>query len=242
MQYTDDRDGLRVHLEAREYRIPADELTRMQASLDRLGEVVRDFPNPELWLNLIHHQRSSSYHVEARLKLPGKTFVSGDEDAYLDSAFQRCVRKLTEKVNCYRDGPHTAATEQARRLDRLNKDVVAPEDPADGPLGQAVMAGDYRAFRTALSRYEEWLRKRVGRWIQRYPQAEALVGDGLAIGDLVEEVYLNAFEHFTERSRDLPLHEWINGLIDPSLKLLLRQPDRERENVSLARTLRDTPM
>ena len=93
-----------------------------------------------------------------------------------------------------------------------------------------------------MSGYEEWLRRRVGRWIQRYPEAEARVGDGLLIGDLVEEVYLNAFEHFTERSRDVPLRDWIEGLIDPSLKLLLKNPAEERENASLARTLRETPL
>jgi hypothetical protein len=242
MQYTDARYRLRVTIESKECSIPQDELARMQGSLDRLGEAARDFPGAELGINVIRHPRSGAYHVEARLKVPGKTFVSGDEDAYLDTAFQRCLRKLTEKVGMYRENPNRAAEDQARRLEHLNNAIVAPQDPADGPLGKAVTDGDYRGFRTALSGYEEWLRKRVGRWIQRYPEAEARVGDGLAIGDLVEEVYLNAFERFTERSRDVPLRDWLNGLIDPSLKLLLKYPDAERENASLARTLRETPL
>jgi hypothetical protein len=242
MHYTDARYRLRVNIEAKECTIPQDELGRMQGSLNQLGEAACDFPSAELWINVIRHPRSSAYHVEARLKVPGKTFVSGDEDTYLDSAFQRCMRNLTQKVVLYRANPNQAAAEQARRLERLNNNIVAPEDPADGPLGKVVTDGDYRAFRTALSGYEEWLRKRVGRWIQRYPEAEARVGDGLAIGDLVEQVYLNAFEHFTERSRDVPLRDWIDGLIDPSLKLLLKHPDEERENASLARTLRETPL
>jgi hypothetical protein len=68
------------------------------------------------------------------------------------------------------------------------------------------------------------------------------VGDSLAIGDLVEEVYLNAFERFTGRSCDVPLRDWLDGLIDPSLKLLLKHPAQEGENASLARTLRETPL
>src|SRR5262249_48381098 len=155
MQYTDARYHLRVTLEAKECSIPQDELARMQGSLDQLGEAVREFRGVELWLNVIRHPRSSVYHVEARLKAPGKTFASGDEDASRATAFQRCVRKRTEKVRSSREPPTRAAEEQARRLDHLNNAIVAPEDPADGPLGKAVTDGDYRAFRTALSGYEE---------------------------------------------------------------------------------------
>jgi hypothetical protein len=61
------------------------------------------------------------------------------------------------------------------------------------------------------------------------------------LGDLVEEVYLNAFERFAERPTDVPLSGWLEGLIDPSLKALLRHPDEEHENASLARTVRQAP-
>jgi hypothetical protein len=242
MQYSDDRYRLRVEIQSKECRIPEDELTRMQGSLQPLGEAVQDFPGAELTLSVICHPRSQAYHVEARLKLPGKTLFSSDEDAYLDTAFQRCLRKLIHGVEAYRANPDAAAVQQVRRRDRLDNDIVAPQAPAAGPLGQAVEAGDYRAFRLVLSGYEEWLRKRVGRWIQRYPSAEARLHNGLLIGDVLEEVYLNAFERFTERPRAVALHDWLERLIDPSLKGLLKHPDEGRENASLARTLRETPL
>jgi len=122
------------------------------------------------------------------------------------------------------------------------REIVPPADADTGVLGEAVHAGDYRAFRIALAGYEEWLRKRVGRWLQRFPEAEARIGRGLAIGDVVEEVYLNAFERYRQRPVDVPFHRWLDDLIDPSLKVLLRHPEEERENVSLARTLRETPL
>src|SRR5438874_8242820 len=120
--------------------------------------------------------------------------------------------------------------------------MIAPASADSGVLGEAFQAGDYRRFRAALSSYEEWLRKRVGRWIQRYPEAEARLHNGLLIGDVIEEVYLNAFEHFTEWPREVALHDWLDGLIDPSLKSLLKRPDEGRENASLARTLSETPL
>ena len=121
--------------------------------------------------------------------------------------------------------------------------VIAPEDAeADaGVLGEAVRARNYQAFRAALAGHEEWLRKRVGRWIQRYPDAEAKLGRGLAIGDVLEAVFLSAFEQYADRPTAVAFHEWLDDLIDPSLKALLKHPDQESENASFARTVRDTP-
>src|SRR5206468_7370659 len=136
------------------------------------------------------------YHVEGKLKLPGRTLFSSDHDAYFDSAMTRCIRKLNRHLDAYKEHPNGAAVEQAERRKSLGQDVVLPTDPDAGAVGRAVQDQDYRAFRHALIGYEDWLRKRVGRWLQRYPEADARVGTELRIGDLVEEVYLNAFERY----------------------------------------------
>jgi hypothetical protein len=253
MPYTDDRYHLRVHFEAKECTIPADERARMQTLLAPLGAAVQDFPTADLGVKVIYHPRSRIYHVEARLHLPGQSLFAGDRDAYLDSAFQRCVRKLTLQAKAYREHPDREADRRAeavmerpeavmeRRL-TLNRDIVASEEPDGGMLGRAVQAGDYQAFRTLCAGYEEWLRNRIGRWVQRYPDAQDQIGNGLALGDLLEEVYLNAFEHFEQRPKQVPFHEWLEGLIDPSLKWFLKHADAERENVSVVRSLRETPL
>ena len=92
MQYTDDRCHMRVEIREKDYRIPEDELGRMQGFLGQLGDQVQDFPSSDLCLHVTHHPRSGDFHVEAKLKVPGKTLFSGDWDPYLDCAFQRCVR------------------------------------------------------------------------------------------------------------------------------------------------------
>jgi hypothetical protein len=240
MRYIDDRTRLRVEIQSQECTIPQDELARMQASLTSVGEVVQDFPNSELWVKIIRHPRQD-FHVDARLKLPGRTLSSGDRDLYLDSAFQRCVRKLTFKAEEYVRNPDREAVAMAATLESLDRDAMMPEERDAGPLGEAYRGGDYRAFRIALSDYEEWVRKRVGRWLQRFPEAQARVGDGLRIGDVVEEVFLNAFERFGRRPVEVPLNQWLDELIDPSVKTVLRHPDDVGENASMARTVRDAP-
>jgi hypothetical protein len=242
MQYVDERNHLRVSVQAEGFTVPEDERARLQRLLAPVAEAVRDFPTADLQLKVIHHPRSEAYNAEARLKLPGRTLFTGDRAAYLDSALQRCLDRLGQRLAAYKQQPDPDAAEQVRRRLALDRDLVAPEDPDAGPLAAAAQAGDYRAFRTALSVYEEWLRKRVGRWVQRYPEAQARVGNSLLIGDLVEEVYLNAFEQFARRPTDIRLSAWLDHLLDPSLQALLRHPDAERENISMARTLREMPL
>jgi hypothetical protein len=245
MRYTDDRYRLGVEIKAGGCDLPTDELVRMEGSLAPLGEAVQDFPSAELSVTVLRHDNAAAYHVEARLKLNGRALVSGDWDAYLDSAFQRCLRKLIRKAEAYRTNPDRRAEAEALRrrdVEALNRAVVAPEEREGGALGRVVEAGDYKAFRDAMTGYEDWLRLRVGRWIQRYPAAEARVGTTLHIGDVLEEVFLNAFERFGRRPVEVPFHEWLDHLIDPSLKAFLRHPDEEGENASFARTLRETPV
>jgi len=235
-------EHLRVEITTKACDIPPDERTRLQTSLGALADAVNDFPDPVLWLDIVYHPHSQMYHVEAKLKLPGRTIFSGEEDSYLDTALQRCVRKVNHKTEAYKEHPDQEAVAAAERRDALDREVIAPEAPDAGPLGQAAEEGDYRTFRTALAGYEEWLRKRVGRLVQRLPEAQARLGDELLLGDIVEEVYLNAFEQFTRRPTAVPLSEWLESLIVPSLRALLRYPYEEAEAASMARTLRETPV
>jgi len=235
-------DKLRVEITTKDCEIPPDERARLQTWLTALGDSVKDLANPSLRIRVIHHLQSAMYHAEFALKLPGRSLFTGEEDPYLDAALGRCVAKLARKVEAYKEHPDRDAVVAAERRAALDRDIIAPEDPDAGPLAEAADAGDYRKFRTALAGYEEWLRKRVGRLVQRHPEAQARVGKGLLLGDVLEEVYLNAFERFTRRPTDVRLSEWLDGLIEPSIRALMQHPEEEAVAASLARTVRETPL
>jgi DNA-directed RNA polymerase specialized sigma24 family protein len=78
----------------------------------------------------------------------------------------------------------------------------------------------------------------VGRWIQRYPQIEARLGASLSIDDIVEDVFLTAFDGF-RTGTEQRLGEWLEKLIHQSVRLLLRSP-AEKENVRLVRAYADS--
>src|SRR5438876_691985 len=134
MRFVDERNHLRVDIGAEGFTIPEDERARLQRLLTPVAEAVRDFPAADLQLKLIRHARSEASNAEARLKLPGRTLFSGDRDAYLDSALQRCLDKLGRRLAAYKQAPDRGAAEQAERRLALDRDVVAPEDPDAGPL------------------------------------------------------------------------------------------------------------
>ena len=238
MHHTDHRGQLTVELDTKECDLPADELARIQEPLDQIADGIGNLP-AKLDLSIVYHPHSDRYHAAAALELPRRSLFTGDWDAYLDTALERTFRKLQRKIEAYQHEPDRAADQIAEQVAASHREIVAPEDPAAGPLGEAVQAGDYARFRHLLGDYEEWLRLRIGRWVQRYPEANEAVGAGLKIGDLVEEVFLNAFEHFHQRPTVKPLREWLDDLLDPSLQALWHDPLAERENASLARTARD---
>ncbi len=70
----------------------------------------------------------------------------------------------------------------------------------------------------------------------------AHIGRGLQIEDLVEDVFLTAFEEYEHRPREVRFGEWLGHLIDPAVKAMAAHPDRELENVHMARLAREAQM
>jgi hypothetical protein len=175
------------------------------------------------------------------LVLSGRTLFASDSDATMHPAYERCVRRLVHAVEAYKDQlgnwPETSKQEKGTRQEVLP--TALPPEAAE--IDRLVGDGNYRAFRRALLVYEEPVRKRVGRWVQRYPEVEAEIDRRLTIDDIVEEVFLTAFEQYDRRPEDVPPGDWLEGLIDPALKQIVRHFDEELENIEFARTLNDTP-
>lgn len=238
MQTTIDR--LRVEVIAHGCELPPEERSRLQDALTGLAAAVHDLAEASLRVSVSNHPDRRVYHVGCRLDLPGRRLTSAEDDPYLDSALLRAVARLTRKAEAYRDHPDRGAVAAAERRAALDREVVATEDPAAGPLADAVRAGDYRAFRNGLLTYEDGIRLRAGRLIDRHP--EAVVGRDLLIGDVVEEVYLLAFDRFLDRPAGHRLSDFLEGQIEPAIKALLAHPDEEHMAASFARTVREADL
>ena len=231
------RSDFPIQIDAHQCRVSPSETDRMRNAADSLARQVEYFPVASLHVLIEHNARTNDYSVKTDLFLTGETLVCRELDAHPYTAFERCVERLEAEVQAYKarldQEPERQKTEKGTR--QTVQPTAAPDMAA---LNAAVGDGDYTAFRTAAFAYDESVRKRVGRWVERYPEAEARIGKGLQIDDIVEEVFLDAFEQYDHQPAGVRFGEWLEDLIDPAVKELLRRPDAELENIRLARSAR----
>ena len=234
MKPTNDR-AFRVVFDAHQCTLAEGQMDKMREDLDSLVRQTQHFPLSDVRVFVERNERSNTYSVKVTLILDGATLVGYDEDAALHVAFDLCLKALSENLGAYKDRLNQVS--QRQKLEKgTHQDVEPSVDPDPKVLSDAVADGDYPAFRLAALGYEESLRKRAGRWVERYPDVAAQIGRRLDVADIVEAVFLLAFEEFGHRTMDVRFGEWLEGLIDPAIKALHDNPDKELENISLARS------
>jgi ribosome-associated translation inhibitor RaiA len=235
MKYSDQSYNLRIELDTENCDLSAEEIKQVEQDLNPLRKLTSTFPTSDLYIDITYHPRSSSFRVKTALVLPGRTLATGDDHAMMQPALQRSIRKLVNQLQTYKENLANRP-ETLKQRGGTRQEVAPTQEPDDASLRAAIDNADYAAFRQAMYVYEEGLRKRAGRWIERYPKAAAQLGEQLSLADIVEEVFLNAFEDFNSRPPQQRLGDWLAGLIDPSIKAMLKDPDAEKQNVEFART------
>ena len=238
MPFSDTSYNLRIELDTKNCELSPGQIDKLERGLAPLRKPVEKFPVSSLYITVNFHPRSNSYRVKTALALSGRTLTTGDLDEQVYPAYERCVRKLVKKVLAY-EANLGAEAELRKHQKGTYQDVTAQQEADPSAVQEAVDEGDYTAFRNDTSMYEGPVRLRIGRWVQRYPEVQAQIDEEIKLEDLVEEVFLNAFERFEERPSNVRFGDWLEELIDPSVKLVMEHPDEELENIRFARTLRE---
>jgi hypothetical protein len=235
MAFADKSHHLRINFDAKNCDFSEAELAKIETALDPLRDLVRNFPVSDLYITVHFHPRSNDYHVKTSLVLTGRTLFTGDRDAHMYPAFNRCVRKLVHKAQAYEEDLG-GKPEISKEREGTRHELVPDAEPDLKAATAAVEGGNYAAFRRATYAYEEPLHKRTGRWIERYPEIAAQLGNQFTLEDIVEEVFLTAFDQYGRRPEPQRFGQWLEDLIDPALKALAEHPAEEQENINLART------
>jgi len=228
-------EKVRILFDPHQCQLSEQETAQMRQQLDSLLRQVEAFPISDVHVLVERNNRSNDFSVKISLVLPGETLVGNDHDTFLLAAFDRCLGSLEENVRAYKD--RLGQVPERQKVEKGTHHELEPTIQPDGTaIERAVRDGDYTAFRTATLSYEEPVRKRIGRWIERYPEVEARIDRGLKVADIVEEVFLTAFEGYDQRPIDIRFGDWLEALIDPSVKALQNRSDEELENINLVRT------
>ena len=235
MHFTSEGEKFRIQLNTQGCELSANEIAEMEEDLHSLRNAVESFPVSRLQITVVHHAKSDDYHVKTSLMLSGKTLFTGERDVLVHPAYERCVRKLVRKVEAFKQNMHGDA-ELAKQA-KATHATVEPTGTVDTErLKAAVEADDYPAFRQAADVFDNSLTERVGRWLQRYPEIELGLGESVTISEIVEDVFLNAYEQFPSRPDEVPPGDWLEGLIDPTVQALMLSPDEEYARISYAKT------
>lgn len=217
------------------YALPDAERRRLEDSLGGVARMVEHFPVADLHVMIEGNARSNEVSVKLTLILPGNTLVTNDRDSVVTVAFDRGLTALSELVQGYKDklGGHG----ERNKLEKGTAHDVQPTQNIDpAAVERAVAAGDYAAFRAALLPFEDPIQARAGRWVQRYPGFEDRLGKHVKLSDVTEEIFLTAFDQYESRPEGLHLSEWLVGLIDPAVRVLMTRTADEQENINMART------
>ncbi len=236
MAYSDEDRNIRINLDTKGCDLTAGEISAMEEDLHTLRQLVADFPVSTLYITVIYHGKSNDYHVKTSLVLPGKTLFTGDRAVEVHPAYEKCIRKLVKKVEIYKQRMQGDA-ELVKHV-RGTRHTLTPTQELDiGVLDQAVAQDDYARFRRAVDVFEEALARRIGRWVQRYTELESQLGETVTISDIVEDVFLNAFEQFSGRPNGVSPGEWLENLIDPTVQAIVQSPDEEFAKISFTRAI-----
>src|SRR5262245_50827320 len=189
---------LQVKIDTHHCRLSAAEVDKFQDGLAALGRMTENFPVADLHVLVSFLTRNNEYSVKTSLILPGATLVASDHDLVPVAAAERCVDNLMRKLKDYKDRlgkvPDRQKTEKGTR-----RELQPTADPDPAAIESAVQSGDYAAFRDIAQGYEEPVRQHVGRWVERDPVADGAIGRRFTIADVVEEVFLTAFETYDDR-------------------------------------------
>ena len=232
------RHKLQVHFDAHECQPTPEELAEMADDLDSLARQVGNFPLADARVNIEWNGRNNEYAVKLALLLTGEPIVTSDHDRVLHAAFDRALASLEHAVEAYKERLDRVA-ERRRHETGTDLELTPATLPDAAALDAAVAAGDYAAYRAAVAPYEDALRLRVGRWVERYPAVQGMMGNGLETVDVTEGVFLAAFEEHPRRQPDVPYGAWLEGLIDPAVRAIEHNPTEELENIRMVRTASD---
>lgn len=226
---------LQVMFDVHQFDLTQADRDQMADAVDSLARQAEHFPMADLKIMVEGNARNNDASVKLTLQLPGRSLVANDHDATPYGAFDRCLTSLTKELQAYKD--QLDQVSERAKVEKGTAHEVLPTVNMDlGAVEAAVAAGDYAAFRRATLPYEDAVQMRAGRWVQRFPEYEARIGKDIKMSDVVEEVFLTAFDQYPSRSAGVPLGEWLVGQIDRAVKTLMTRTAEELENINLVRT------
>lgn len=228
-----------LQVDAENFQLSNDDLEQIRADCSDLDPLLVEFPTLRVLLNILHYERSNAYESKLSIVTPGQTISTRETAGSWNAAFNACLQKAHRRVKHYRE------IMQQQQADVPAYDAISgtvdPTQQLDGAVvSQAIESDDYLSFRKAMWPLEPALRRRVSEWLRRYPDLESMIladdDAAFSTADLVEEVFMLAFDQYGKWPREMFFGQWIETLIDPALENFANDPAGEAEKINYIRS------
>ena len=232
-----DTSGVRLDadLDAENMTLSETEVSAIETEVDRLRPLVAEFPTKVLHVNLKYNDNSEDYEVRLALVLPGQTFATGGVTQSWHLGLETAVTKLIRRIKHYKEDLEGITDRRHHAQDTDH--AVEPTQQIDGnAVTEAVGSGNYGQYRRLMFPFESALRMRIGRWVERYPQVNQMIGDRIAIADIMEEVFMLAFDRHDQWTPGLMYGPWLETLVDPAVEAIANDPEGELQAIGFQRS------
>jgi hypothetical protein len=204
---------VQVQLKAHHYDLSPLDKDRLGLAVDHLERLASTWEGRHLHVDVERVGKTHSCHVRMVLSLAKRRLIASDTQPAFAPAAQRCVDVLSRKIELAKQRVHRSHGERVVR--RAKAEAALPDMER---LKAAHAASDAAAFTDALGEYEEAVESAVSRRIKFHPEADALLGDGLVIHDIVDAVLVDAFHAYGSKPDATSFREWLLGLVDPAIE------------------------
>jgi len=230
---------LKIDLDTQNMTLAAEEIQWLESEVGKLKPMLANFPVQILHIDLEYNQNSLQFEGRLALVLPKQTFATAGVDRNWQAIMEHAVRRMIRRLEHYKHDLSRVAQRQATAAGE--RAVVEPTRQVSGAeVQEAIQQNDYSGYRTAVSPYESSLHDRVGRWVQRTPEFQAMIGERLTISDIVEEVFMLSFDQFEDWRSDQWFGQWLEELVDPAIRTLVHGSEEDLEAVRFQQSWRET--
>jgi ribosome-associated translation inhibitor RaiA len=137
MKFPDQSYNLLVDLDTKHCQLSPGEVSKMEASLSPLGDMVRHFPVSKLHVLISYRHRTNDYVVRTSLILSGDTLVASEHHTQAHAAFEHCIDNLMRELRRYEDRLG-AVPEQAKQQEGTHHELLPPHPPQPAARGCAL--------------------------------------------------------------------------------------------------------
>jgi len=231
--------SLKIDLDTQNMTLSAEEIQWLESEVGKLKPMLAHFPVQILHIDLEYNQNSLQYEGRLALVLPKQTFATAGVGRAWRGIIEHAVKRMIRRLEHYKHSLSRIRQRQATAAGE--RAVVEPTRQVSGAeVQEAIERDDYSGYRTAVSPFEPSLHDRVGRWVQRTPEVQAMIGDRLTIADIVEETFMLSFDQFDRWRSDQWFGQWLEELVDPAIRVLVHGSDEELQAVRFQQSWRET--